>query len=60
MLGFWTFPPHIKKNLQTILNGNFVFDLHNVFREGIPGRKKDLPVLITAECTTVFSQLKVT
>jgi hypothetical protein len=28
----------------TVLNGNFVFDLGDVFQEHIPGEKRDLPV----------------
>jgi len=29
------------------LNSNFVFDLHNIFQEGNPGIKRDLPIQIT-------------
>jgi hypothetical protein len=28
----------------TVLNGSFVFDLHDVFQESIPGVKRDSPV----------------
>jgi hypothetical protein len=29
----------------TVLNGNFVFNLRNIFQERSPGIKRDLPVL---------------
>jgi hypothetical protein len=32
-------------NPQVVLNGNFVFDLHDVFQERNPGIKQELPVI---------------
>jgi len=32
---------------NTVLNGNFVFDLRKIFQEGNPGIKRDLPIQIT-------------
>lgn len=29
----------------TVLNENFVFDLHNIFQDCIPGIKRDLPLM---------------
>ena len=33
---------------NTVLNGNFVFDLHCVFQEHNPGIKRDLPLMTNA------------
>jgi hypothetical protein len=32
---------------EIVLNGNFVFDLHNIFQECKLGIKRDLPIQIT-------------
>jgi hypothetical protein len=31
-------------NPHTVLNGNFVFDLRDIFQERDPGIKRDLPI----------------
>jgi len=38
--------PNPQKN--TVLNGNFVFDSHDVFQERNPGIKRDLPLVTNA------------
>ena len=41
----------------TVLKGNFVFDMHDVFQEGNPGIQRDLPVFYEHEknvCSCCF------